>query len=155
MDSLETRVPPPIVGLVIAVVMWALNGIVPRPGFGIGSALGSIAALLIALAGIVVLVPAVAAFRRVGTTINPLNVTQASSLVTTGIYAYTRNPMYLGMALVLLAWAIWLGSLIAFAGPLIFVVWITRFQILPEERAVAAKFGAEFAAYRAVTRRWI
>jgi protein-S-isoprenylcysteine O-methyltransferase Ste14 len=75
--------------------------------------------------------------------------------VARGIYNYTRNPMYLGMLLVLLALALYRASPWALAGPLLFIVWMNRFQIVPEERALAAKFGASFEAYRQRVRRWL
>jgi protein-S-isoprenylcysteine O-methyltransferase Ste14 len=89
------------------------------------------------------------------TTINPLKPASASALVTKGIYRLTRNPMYLGLATLLLAWAIYLGNLAALAGVPLFILYMNRFQIAPEERALAARFGAEFAAYRARVRRWL
>ena len=94
-------------------------------------------------------------FRRARTTVNPLRPANSSALVTSGIYRHTRNPMYLGMATLLAAWATWLGTPWALFGIVAFVAWITRFQIIPEERVLANLFGADFAAYRARVRRWI
>ena len=79
----------------------------------------------------------------------------ASSLVATGVFRFTRNPMYLGLFLVLAGWAAHLANAAALAGPLLFALYVTRFQILPEERALATKFGPEFDAYKLRTRRWI
>jgi protein-S-isoprenylcysteine O-methyltransferase Ste14 len=87
--------------------------------------------------------------------VNPLHPEATSSLVITGIYRHTRNPMYVGFAAVLLGWAAYLAAPLALLGPLTFVLYITRFQIIPEERALHAKFGPEFAAYQARVRRWI
>lgn len=83
---------------------------------------------------------------------NPQN---ASALVSTGIYQYTRNPMYLGMALILFGAAIRLGNPIGFFGPLFFVTFITRFQIKAEEAALAKVFGQDFVKYSRKVRRWI
>jgi protein-S-isoprenylcysteine O-methyltransferase Ste14 len=99
--------------------------------------------------------PAIRAFMRAGTTINPVAIDTASILVTTGPFARSRNPMYVAMALLLTAWALALNSLAALAGPLLFVLFITRFQILPEEGAMSAKFGATYTDYRARVRRWL
>ena len=89
------------------------------------------------------------------TTVNPLRPEKASSLVTSGIFRLTRNPMYLGLALIVAAAAAWYGNLLGgFVVPM-FVLYINRFQIVPEERALAAKFGTAFDAYRSRTRRWI
>ena len=94
------------------------------------------------------------AFFRRGTTINPLRPAKASALVTGGIYRITRNPMYVGMAFLLAGWAVWLGALWPFLGPVLFVAYLTRFQILPEERILRGKF-AEFDAYATRVRRWL
>lgn len=94
-------------------------------------------------------------FRRANTTVNPLKPQAASSLVTAGIYRYTRNPMYLGLLFLLVAWAVLLSSPFALLGPVAFVTYISRFQIVPEERVLAALFGAEYAAYQAGVRRWL
>jgi len=72
-----------------------------------------------------------------------------------GIYRFTRNPMYVGLALVLLGWAALLSSPWALLGPLVFVLYINRFQIAPEERVLSAKFGAAYTEYIARVRRWL
>jgi protein-S-isoprenylcysteine O-methyltransferase Ste14 len=95
------------------------------------------------------------AFRRARTTTNPLKPEAASSLVIAGVYRYTRNPMYVGVACVLVGWAVYRGSLPAFVVPVLFVLFITRFQIIPEERVLSAKFGPKFAEYQAKVRRWL
>lgn len=94
-------------------------------------------------------------FLRRRTTLNPLKPDSASALVTGGIYRFTRNPMYLGLATLLLAWAIYLGNLAALAGVPLFILYMNRFQIAPEERALEARFGAEYIAYRTRVRRWL
>ena len=79
----------------------------------------------------------------------------AEDLVTEGLYSHCRNPMYVGMATLLAGWAAWLGTPWALTGLVAFVAWITRFQILPEERVLAQRFGAAFDAYRGRVRRWL
>ena len=76
-------------------------------------------------------------------------------MVTDGIYRYSRNPMYLGMALLLAAWALWLGNAAALLGIVLFVALINRYQIRPEERILAAKFGDDYRNYCRRTRRWL
>ena len=100
-------------------------------------------------------VGSVLTFRRARTTVNPLRPANASALVTTGPFALSRNPMYVGMATLLAGWAAWLGTPWALTGLVAFVAWITRFQILPEERVLAQRFGAAFDAYRGRVRRWL
>jgi protein-S-isoprenylcysteine O-methyltransferase Ste14 len=107
------------------------------------------------LVGIGFSVGGVLAFRRARTTLNPTKPEQASSLVRSGVYRVTRNPMYVGLLCVLVAWAVFLSSAWALLGPLIFVLYIGRFQIAPEERALAKLFGSEFADYQAKVRRWL
>lgn len=97
----------------------------------------------------------VVCFWRVRTTINPLDPGKASYLVTNGIFRMSRNPMYLSLLLLLVAYAIRLDSLTIWLGPLIFAAYVTRFQILPEERALAEKFGEAYLDYKHRTRRWI
>jgi len=87
--------------------------------------------------------------------VNPLKPDSASALVVAGIYRWTRNPMYLGMATVLAAWGLYLANIGALAGVALFVAYMNRFQIAPEERALEARFGADFAAYRGRVRRWL
>lgn len=72
-----------------------------------------------------------------------------------GPYRFTRNPMYLGMVLILLAWCLWLGNAAALLALAAFVGYITRFQIVPEERALAGRFGAAYEDYRRRVRRWV
>ena len=95
----------------------------------------------ISLAGIV-------SFRRAKTTVNPLKPESTASLVTAGIDRFTRNPMYLGLLFVLLAWAVFLSSAWALVGPIAFVLYINRFQIVPEERVMATMFGVSYSEYK-------
>ena len=153
MFSLEHKIPPPVVGLLVASGMWGLSllgfqiPIAPLPKY--------VLVFFIAAAGVALDVMGILAFRRARTTVNPLKPERASSMVTHGIYRFTRNPMYLGMVMFLLAWAIHLAALLPFIGPLVFVLYITRFQIRPEERALKELFGDEYVAYAARVRRWL
>ena len=97
----------------------------------------------------------VVAFRRSRTTVNPLSPEQASSLVVHGIYRFTRNPMYLGFLLALTGWSVHLANLAAVLLLPVFVAYMNRFQIQPEERALLQNFGARFAAYTQAVRRWL
>lgn len=95
------------------------------------------------------------AFRKAKTTINPLQPERSTQIVSTGVYRVTRNPMYLGMALMLLGLAVYLASPWALLGPLAFAAYLTRFQIRPEEQALTARFGAAYTTYCAQVRRWL
>ena len=149
MDWLEHRIPPPLVAVIIGLLMWL--AVRPVPPLGNRPWL----ALLVVLAGAAVCLAGVASFRRARTTVNPLKPETASALVVAGIYRYTRNPMYLGFAIILLGWCVFLGSAMAVIGVALFVLFIGRFQIHPEERALRELFGAEFDAFCARVRRWV
>jgi len=88
-------------------------------------------------------------------TVNPRKIEQTSTLITRGVYAWSRNPIYVVDVLLLLAWAIWLGTWINLALPLVFIWFVTRFQIVPEEAMLLQKFGDEYSQYNRRTRRWI
>ncbi len=151
--NLELKIPPPLVGLTFGAAAWGLAQAVPP--LPLAPALTNTLAVLIALAGAAFDVAGLISFRRAKTTINPLKPQNSSSLVTGGVYQYTRNPMYVGMAFFLTAWAVWLAQPLALLGPVAFVLYISRFQIAPEERILSEIFGEEFAAYKARVRRWL
>ncbi|MGQ0510810.1 MAG: methyltransferase family protein [Betaproteobacteria bacterium] len=133
--------------------MWLLARALPE--YRIPAPGATEAAILLAFLGAAIDVAGLLAFRKARTTINPLKPEKASSLVQSGIYRYTRNPMYLGMLVLLLAWTAYLAHPAAFAVLPLFVLYINRFQIEPEERAMAKLFGAQFDDYRNRVRRWI
>lgn len=152
MRCLELRLPPLLVVVVFAVAMTGVAWLVP--GGALGIRVRHWLAAGIALVGLAIALCGVTSFRERATTINPFTPEQTSALVVTGIYCRTRNPMYLGFALMLLAWAVFLGNLAtALLFPL-FIVYMNRFQIAPEERALQKKFGREFTDYCASVRRW-
>ncbi len=151
--DLDLKVPPVAVWLIHAAGILALEHWVPAtraafPGqHGVGTTLVLLGAAII-LAGVV-------AFRRAGTTSNPLSPEKATSVVQTGIYGSTRNPMYLGMAAALLGVACWHPTIPGYMLVPVFCVYLTRFQIKPEERALTARFGDEYTSYMALVRRWL
>jgi len=151
--SLETRIPPPIVAALICAAMWWLSP--ASPMLQLPAGVRVVVALAIASVGGLVALGAGIRFRRANTTVNPLKPQAASSLVTTGIYRHTRNPMYLGLLLLVVAWAVLLSSPFALLGPVAFTSYIGRFQIVPEERVLSALFGAEYSAYQSRVRRWL
>lgn len=153
MGRLDARVPPLIVAAAAALVMWLIARWVPN--WALPFAMHVQVAMGLAGIGIATVVIGVLQFHRVRTTLTPLNPGAASALVVSGIYRYTRNPMYLGIAIVLLSWAIYLSQPLSVLGVVAFVAYIHRFQILPEERALRALFPGAFEAYARVVRRWI
>jgi len=153
MHRLQARIPPPILCALVAFLMWAgvraLGTLAPAHGMRLA------ATVAVGLTGLLFAAPAFRAFGRAGTTIDPTRPQAASALVTTGIYAVTRNPMYVSLTALLLTWALWLGAPAAVLGPAGFALYITRLQIMPEERALLAKFGESYTAYRQRVRRWL
>ena len=152
MPSLELRIPPPIVTVVVGALMWLAAWLAPQLACPLPARYVLAGALLIV--GLAVSISGAVAFRRAGTTVNPLQPQKASVLVTSGLYRRTRNPMYLGLLIVLCAWALFLANWAALLGLPLFVLYLTRFQIIPEERALTAVFGDAFARYRSTVRRW-
>lgn len=153
MRGLELRVPPPIVMLVSAGAMWLLAAALPALRLD-ASGRGNLAAIL-AVSGVLISIAGAVQVRRAGTTVNPMRPGEASALVTGGVYHFTRNPMYLGLAVVLLGWAVYLAHPLAFLVLPLFVGYLNRFQIVPEERALESKFGPNFRAYCQRVRRWL
>ncbi len=153
MLTLNHRIPPPIVGLVCAALAWGLG--VWLPGGALAPPLRLALALPCALLGLLLDGWSLWNFRRQRTTVNPLAPGRASTVVLSGPYRFTRNPMYLGMAMLLLALCLWLGQPVALLALAVFVAYITRFQIQPEERALRAKFGAPYEDYLRRVRRWL
>lgn len=150
---LDTKIPPPVVAIAAAIAMWALARTAPASGANDGLRL--FATSLGALLGLAFVAAGYLALRRAKTTANPVKPESVSALVTSGVYRLTRNPMYVSLVLLLLAYGTYLWSLPAFLGPIAFVAYITRFQIIPEERVLEERFGNEFAEYRRRVRRWI
>ena len=150
---LELKIVPVIQVAIAALVMFFIAKILPVSSgllavkwfiWGIFMAVG----LFFGIAGIV-------SFRLVKTTVNPAKPTQASSLVKTGIYRFTRNPMYVGLVCILIAWAAWLGSIYSLPVVVLFMLYMSRFQILPEERALIELFDDQYIDYCLRVRRWL
>jgi protein-S-isoprenylcysteine O-methyltransferase Ste14 len=153
MRFLELRIPPPIVALTIAGGMWLVAR--SAPVLLLPHIARLVVAMVLAVLGAAVALAGVLSFRRARTTVNPLKPETSAALVTGGVYSFTRNPMYLGMLLALVGWAAYLSSSWSLLGPVLFVVYIARFQILPEEKVLEGLFGASFAEYRRRVGRWI
>jgi len=150
---MKPRIPPPVIWLLAALLMWTAHRWMPIAQLIMSP--WTWAALLPAAIGVGIIYDANVRFRRAQTTINPLNPQLASSLVTEGIYRITRNPMYLGLTLWLLAWALWLETLSPWIVAALFPIVITGLQIIPEERALEKLFGETYRDYRKRVSRWI
>lgn len=150
---LELKVPPVALMLITGSLMWILALVAPNPSFWFSTA--SIVATLLASVGAGTVILGVLEFRSAGTTVDPRVPDQSVHLVVRGIYRISRNPMYFGFLLVLCAWGVFLCNVAALVMLPIFVLYMNRFQITPEERHMNEKFGDAFRKYQHTVRRWI
>lgn len=147
-----SRVPPPLWMFIFAAAMWVLNRyypivtVIPQTWRECGRF----------VAGAAAITPTVAFYQffRAHTTFNPLKPESATALVTSGVFAWTRNPMYLGLLMLLLGWAVKLGTLSPLIGPLLFRLLIQYLQIRPEEHALRLRFGTDYDRYCQRVNRW-
>jgi protein-S-isoprenylcysteine O-methyltransferase Ste14 len=153
MNTLELKVPPPVLAVLLALVMWAAarTMAVPEAPAAVRWPMAFAFAAIAATFDLSALV----AFYRAKTTINPMAPAATSTFVRSGIYRISRNPMYVGLVCWLCAWTAYLWSPWALLGPAAFVGYVGRFQITPEERVLEAKFGDAYKAYMTQVRRWI
>ncbi|MBM7454554.1 protein-S-isoprenylcysteine O-methyltransferase Ste14 [Oceanisphaera litoralis] len=145
--------PPPGVVALTAIMMWLTEQQAPvwtRHFAGQQSISG-----LLLLVGLSLMGLAASALFRAGTTVLPFNPGKSRRLVTGGIFRYSRNPIYLGDILLLLAWAVWLGNGLGLLWLPLFVGYMNKVQIGAEERALAARFGADYLDYCRRVRRWL
>ncbi len=152
-NFLELKIPPPVIFAVFGGIMWTLSRLVKAADFSLPAS--TVLALAIAGVGGLFAVPAIVFFLLARTTIHPHNPHETRKLIVTGVNAVSRNPMYLGLLFVLMAWAIYLSNIASFVPLPFFVAYLNRFQIRPEERALADRFGSEYEEYRKHVRRWL
>jgi len=153
LSSLELRVPPDVVWIAVAALMWLVSTLTPGlsvPGF----VRAALAASLFAV-GIALIVAARVALDRANTTWLPSTPERTISLVTSGVFGYSRNPTYLGMWLVLMGWSAILADPVALVVTVLFVLYINRFQVVPEERVLTELIGVQYLDYRRRVRRWL
>ena len=148
---MNNKIPPPIVTLICGLAIYFSKTFFNK----FFSYNNNTISLFLLILGFTVFTLAVKAFNRQKTTVNPLEPRQASSLVSSGIFKYSRNPMYLGMLIILLALSFKFNLVGGIVISLFFYLFITKFQILPEEEAMNELFGDEFTEYSYRTRRWI
>ena len=153
MNSLALKIPPIAQVIIMAAAMVGVSKVAPALKFSFS---GSTAlAVGLGMIGVGSSIMGVAQFKKAQTTPNPQALEQVSSLVTDGVYRYSRNPMYVGLVLILLGWAFYLSHFLTFVLLPIFILYMTRFQIQPEEQMMAQKFGKTYQAYVSRVRRWI
>jgi len=147
------KIPPPVVLLVAAILIYGAAQYFPSAGFRLPGGWWTAGAIM--AFGLSIDLLSVLTFRRSRTTVNPIHVEQASSLVTSGPFRFSRNPMYLGMAILLTGFGLGMGTWGTPAVLGLFIWWITTQQIAREEPAMEALFGDAFRTYKTRVRRWI
>lgn len=152
-QGLELKIPPLVVVAITALLMWLAARAMPQLIVMYSGRI--IVAGVFAALGVAAAALGVIEFRKASTTVNPHAPHNSSRIVTSGIYRFTRNPMYVGMLLLLLGWAAYLANVASVVLVLVYVAYITWFQIQPEERTLAAKFGGEYEEYLRSVRRWL
>lgn len=152
MKKLELLIPPPVILTLCGLAMWGAAQL-EGPALNIPGGLWPAAAL--ALTALTIFCLAGRELFRAKTTVSPFTPERTSSLVKSGIFKYSRNPMYLSALLLLFAWGIFLASPLPVVFPAGFFLYVTHFQILPEEEILAQRFGETYAAYKSETRRWL
>jgi protein-S-isoprenylcysteine O-methyltransferase Ste14 len=150
---LDTKLPPPILLLGLVLFSWLMS--LALPNLFIVIPFRNIISTLFVILGLALNIYPKLLFSKADTTVNPMRPGAATHLITTGLYRYTRNPMYLGHVLVLVGWALHLQHLVAYLAIIIYVVYITRFQILPEERILTVLFQEKYLQYCERVRRWL
>ena len=148
---MNNKIPPPIVALFCGLGIYCSRYLFPTFSFDYSILIS----IIFVLTGFFVFLSAIRSFKKHETTVDPLNPEKASSLVTNGVFKYSRNPMYLGVLLILCSISIQfslIGGLIIIP---IFVLFITKYQIIPEEKAMKNLFKKDFQLYKEKTRRWL
>lgn len=153
MSSLELKIPPDVVWVVVAVLMWLTSR--TATGLVLGESLRRTLALVLMAIGTSLIIAARVALDRAGTTWHPTEPGRTTALAASGVYRFSRNPTYLGMEIVLISWAVVLASPAATLVSVLFIAYMGRFQIRPEERTLGVSLGKEYQDYLHRVRRWL
>lgn len=153
MHYLELKIPPAGLVLLFAAAMWLTAGMNPWAIIQIPGR--EWIAIVLSILGCTLIIVAAIEFISARTTVNPLTPGLATEIVTKGIYKLSRNPMYVGFLVMLVAWGVLLENILSLLLLPLFVLYLNRFQIMPEENALLAKFGDEYDRYLKSVRRWM
>ena len=148
---MKTKIPPPIIALMCIAINYLSTHFINPFKFPNIEIIG----VFILLAGLVTAFLGYLLFKKYKTTVNPINPEETTSLVTTGIFSITRNPMYLGLFFVICSTVLFFGSWFGIIILMFFVWYINKFQIIPEEETMKKKFGNKYNEYKKNVRRWI
>ena len=146
-----SKIPPPLVVLILVISTFLSSKKIDLFHFPFQTLIS----IFILSIGILILLNPVLKFKKSKTTINPIKFKKVNKLVTSGIYKYSRNPMYLGLLMIVISSTIFYLNIYSILTPLFFYLWINRFQIKREEIFLTEKFGKEYLSYKNTTRRWI
>ena len=145
------KIPPPLLVLILVVSNYFSSkkiDLILLPNQDITS-------IIIFLIGMLILINPIFKFIKSKTTIDPIKFKKVNKLITSGIYRYSRNPMYLGLLMLVTSTSIFYLNIFSITTPFFFYYWINRFQIKREEIFLTEKFGKEYLLYKTKTRRWI
>ena len=148
---MKTKIPPPILALIMIALIYISSLFIETTTFNYQGLLS----ILFLILGLACAIPSFKLFARYKTTISPLKPSDATALVTEGMYRYSRNPMYLGLLLITIASTIWFGTWLGIIINIVFIFLINFLQIIPEEEALLEIFGEEYEEYKKNVRRWI
>ena len=149
--NIKTKIPPPLVALTFGFLINYTKNIFPKIEIKNEIIFGS----FMIISGLIIILSAIILFKKYQTTISPLNPSNATKLITDGIYKFSRNPMYLGLLLVLVGISTILNPIGGFFLIPLFILYLNFFQIIPEENAMVDLFKDEFLEYKKNVRRWI
>ena len=153
MKALELKIPPALLMLIFGFLMWAIDQLLPM--YKQVWTWHEWAARSVFLLALFFIVSGIVSFNKARTTVDPTQPQKASSVVTSGIYRLSRNPMYLGFLLMLLAFVFKLANPVTVVMLPLFIGYMNQFQIKPEERALTQLFGVEYVNYQQKVRRWL
>lgn len=153
MKKFELLIPPPIISVIVMIIQYAMYKLFPICSFyWVGN---NIVSTVLILIGLSLAVTGIITFKKHSTTTKPTQPELSSKIVSSGVYKISRNPMYLGILFGLLGIGFYFGNIISILTPLLFFIYITQFQIKPEERILKKKFVEDYRKYISSTRRWI
>ena len=145
------KIPPPVIVLILVVSNFLSSkkiDIINIPN-------QTLVSIIILLIGVFILIVPVSKFIKSKTTVNPIKFKKVNKLITSGIYKYSRNPMYLGFLMIVISTSIYYLNIFSIITPIFFYFWINRFQIKREEIFLTKKFGQKYITYKSKTRKWI
>ena len=145
------KIPPPLLVMILVIFNYFSSEkidliLIPNQ---------NLISLIIFLIGMLILINPIFKFIKSKTTIDPIKFKKVNRLITSGIYKYSRNPMYLGLLMIVMSSSIFYLNIFSITTPMLFYFWINRFQIKREEIFLTQKFGKEYLSYKNKTRRWI